>query len=59
MIDSQPVPKQWSWNTELADFTKLTKKTELLEKFKLPDQKLSEPTEKRKKESCSLANPHL
>jgi len=42
MTDLQPVPEQQSQNPELVDFanfTKLPKKTELLEKFKLPEKR--------------------
>jgi len=36
MTDSQPVPQQQSQNPKLTDFAK---KTELLEKFKLPEKR--------------------
>ena len=61
ITDLQSVSKQWSWNPEFADFanfTKLAKKTELLEKFELPDKRGFELTEMRKKDSCPLASPH-
>ena len=49
MTDLQSVPKQQSWNPELADFvnfTGLLKKTKLPEKFKLPDKRGFEPLQK-------------
>jgi len=60
MTDSQSVPGQRQQNPELADFAnfaKLPKKTKLLEKFKLPNKRGSEPTEKRRADSCPPASP--
>jgi len=50
MIDSQPVLEQRLWNPEIADFlnfTKLLKKTELVENVELPDQRGFELRETR------------
>jgi len=43
MMDSQSVPEQHLQNPELADFTdfaKFPENTELLEKFKFPDERV-------------------
>jgi len=58
MTGSQTVPQQRSWSPELLDFmhfAKLIKKSELLEKFELPDKigfKLTEKSKGKKKDSC-------
>jgi len=48
MTDSQPVPKQLSQNPELTNLMNCTKKTELPEKFELPDKKGFQLMEKEK-----------
>jgi len=62
MANLQSVPKQWSWNAKLvnfANFAKLPKKTELLEKFKLLDKKGLELTEVRKERMIPVPQPTL
>jgi len=56
--NSVSVPKQQSQNLEFANFAKFLKKTKLPEKLELLEKRRFELTEKRKKDSCSLANPH-
>jgi len=42
----------------VINFTKFPKKTKLLEKFELPAKSRFILMEKRKADSCPLANPH-
>jgi len=58
MPDSQPVPEQPSRKPEIADFVQNSpKKTELLEKFKLPYMRGFQLMEMRRDDSCAPANP--
>jgi len=57
MTNSQSAPKQRSWNPELADFanfSKLSKKTKLPQKFKLLDKRGYKLTDKKRAE---IPNP--
>jgi len=57
MTESQFVPEQRSWNPEIMDFSKFSKKTKVLTKFERLDKRGFELTAKRGADPCPPGNP--